>query len=359
MVQVVESLERNRSAVRARLASGVLTALGLLGGCGGAERETPPKPEASPVAALRPRIDVGAEDPAPAPPAIEGPTVVVLGIAQDGGLPHPACSCPRCASARKDDRDPVYVASLGLVTETGERLVFDATPDLPDQLHLLRGGARRPGNIDRAPLDGVFLSHAHIGHYLGLAYLGFEAVNAEGTDVHVTPSMHAFLRDNAPWDMLVRNRNIIVHDLRGGAALELGTVKVRAVTVPHRDEYTDTVAYRITGPQRTVLYVPDTDPWARWKTPPEKLFEDVDVALVDGSFYSLDELPGRDVTQIGHPLVVDTMDLLEPRVHAGTLEVHFIHLNHSNPALDPDAPEREKIESRGFHIAQQSQRIAL
>ena len=75
------------------------------------------------------------------------------------------------------------------------------------------------------------------------------------------------------------------------------------------------------------------------------------MALLDATFYSGDELPGRDLSKIGHPLVVDTMDRLQSRVDAGALEVWFIHLNHSNPALDPASAARAAITRRGFGVA--------
>ena len=123
------------------------------------------------------------------------------------------------------------------------------------------------------------------------------------------------------------------------------------IAVPHRAEYTDTYAWKISGPRATVLYVPDTDPWARWTRSLDEVLAGVDLLLVDGTFHSMDELPDRDITEIGHPLVVDTMDRLQARVSAGELEVWFVHLNHSNPVLEPEGAERAALEARGFRVA--------
>ena len=87
--------------------------------------------------------------------------------------------------------------------------------------------------------------------------------------------------------------------------------------------------------------------------------EGVDVALLDATFYSGDELPGRDLSKIGHPLVVDSMDRLQSRVDAGSLQVFFVHLNHSNPALDPASPARAAITRRGFGVAHAGLELAL
>jgi pyrroloquinoline quinone biosynthesis protein B len=134
---------------------------------------------------------------------------------------------------------------------------------------------------------------------------------------------------------------------------------VTALPVPHRDEYTDTVGFLIEGPQRSVFYVPDTDSWDAWQPGLPDRLATVDVALLDGSFYSPAELPGRSVAEIGHPLISGSMDLLEALVARGEVEVIFTHLNHSNPALDPGSAESAEIKRRGFSVLADGQRIAL
>jgi pyrroloquinoline quinone biosynthesis protein B len=107
-----------------------------------------------------------------------------------------------------------------------------------------------------------------------------------------------------------------------------------------------------------VLYVPDSDPWDAWPVPLEEALEGVDVALLDGTFFSARELPGRDIGEIGHPLIGDTMDRLQALVEAG-LEVRFTHFNHTNPLLDADSEERDLLEERGFQLLADLDEIAL
>jgi pyrroloquinoline quinone biosynthesis protein B len=315
----------------------------LVGGCDSAER-------AAPVGTA---TDLPLARVVRAAPAT-GARIRVLGIAQDGGLPHAACRCERCEAAWADPRRASPVASLAIIVDMHVWLV-DASPDLPRQLEALADVRQAPaGGVDRRPLDGVLLTHAHMGHYLGLAYLGYEAVAVSGMDVWASPRMAGFLRTHAPWERLVRQQGIIVHEAVEGAAVVLdreAAVEAVPVAVPHRAEYTDTYAWRISGPRATVLYVPDTDPWPKWTRSLDEVLAGVDLLLVDGTFHSMDELPGRDISQIGHPLVVDTMDRLQAKVSAGELEVWFVHLNHSNPVLEPDGPERAALEARGFRVA--------
>ena len=295
-----------------------------------------------------------------------GPRILVLGTAQDGGLPHAACGCERCLRARRDPAFRRRVASLAIHLPASDRVVLiDAGPDIREQLAAvaaLRRAPRPTGKVDRAPVDGVFLTHAHIGHYLGLAFFGFEAVSTEGLSVYASPRMAAFLRANGPWSQLVRLGNIAITEIRPGVPVTLGEgVSVTGFPVPHRDEYSDTQAFVLRGPRASVLYVPDTDAWSTWSRPlPEVLkAEKIDTALLDGTFYSPEEVPGRDVTKIGHPLMTETMDLLKPLVRDGKLRVLFTHLNHSNPALDPASAARKSIEARGFRVLDDGERLDL
>ncbi|MCY4662974.1 MAG: MBL fold metallo-hydrolase [Acidobacteria bacterium] len=257
-----------------------------------------------------------AQDPGP------GWTLTVLGIAQDGGMPHLGCQRHFCADARAGRRPAERVSSLGLVHEpSGRAYLFDATPDMPAQLDALTGGA--------AP-DGIFLTHGHIGHYTGLVFLGKEVLAADGVTVYGTRRMADFLTSNGPWSLLVSDGHIALDVVAPDEPLALGDgLRVTAFTVPHRDEFTDTVGYRIDGPRASALFIPDVDRWDRWDRDIRALVDDVDLAFLDGTFSSADEIAGRSFDEIRHPLIPDTRRRL-----AGTgADVWFIHLNHSNPAL--------------------------
>jgi pyrroloquinoline quinone biosynthesis protein B len=297
-------------------------------------------------------------------PAPSGPRIVVLGTAQDGGFPQTGCEHSLCAAARRDPALARKVASLAIdFPASGRTFLVDATPDLPAQIQAVHGFRPYPqGKVDRAPFDGVFLTHAHIGHYLGLAHFGFESLNTNALPVWASPRLAEYLRTNGPWSQLVRLKNIELREIQPGAPVSLGEgVSVTAFPVPHRDEYSDTMAFVIQGPKTTVLYVPDTDGWATWTRPLPKFLEEekVDVALLDATFYSPDELPDRDVTKIRHPLVTDTMELLGTQVKSGKVRVLFTHLNHSNPALDPAGTARKTIEAKGFRVASDGEEIGL
>jgi pyrroloquinoline quinone biosynthesis protein B len=343
---------RRALAPRPRAASGALPRAALaVAWCGFGACVDPVAPQ--------PLASAASEPPASEAGAVSGaPVLRVLGTAQDGGLPHAGCACDSCSAALVDPARARRVSSLAVVAG-GRAWLIDATPDLREQLRLLRPARGVPG-VDRRPVEGVFLTHAHLGHYTGLAFFGYEAIHTRELPVWGTPSMAAFLRANAPWSRLVEIGNIRLHELPPGAGVELDAgVSVTALGVPHRDELSDTVGFLIRGPRTRVLYVPDTDSWNAWDPPLVARLSGVDVAILDGTFFAADELPGRDVSEIGHPLMRESMELLEPLVSAGRLAVYFTHLNHSNPALDPHGPQRRAIESRGFRVLAEDQRIPL
>ena len=252
--------------------------------------------------------------------------LMVLGIAQDGGIPQLGCEDPVCVAIRNGQRKRERVASIGLVNPTLKRAyLIDATPDFVSQVDTLTGG--------RVP-DAILLTHAHIGHYTGLMYLGRESIDAKHVPVWGTERMTTFLSNNGPWSLLVSRENIELHALSPGQPISLGDgISITAYPVPHRDEFTDTVGYLIQGPHKKALYIPDIDGWDKWSRDIRQMVDKVDLAFLDGTFASADELPGRPMSEIPHPLMPVTRDLLR-----GTrARLWFIHLNHTNKEIDaPD-----------------------
>jgi pyrroloquinoline quinone biosynthesis protein B len=280
--------------------------------------------------------------------ALNGPEALVLGVAQDGGVPHAGCSQKLCVQARRDPSKRRLVASLGLFDPVaGKRFVIDATPDFAAQIERLGG----------LP-DAILLTHAHIGHYLGLAQLGREVLNTRRLPVYCTASMGRFLRENRPWARLVAMENIEIREIEPGVEFALtDQLHATAVRVPHRDEDSDTVAYLVRGPRRSLLWLPDIDKWEKWDRRIEDVLQSVDVACVDGTFSSADEIPGRSIAEIPHPLVPETVERLAAAgVPAG--KVFFVHLNHTN-RLYWDRAAREQLRRRGFAVAAEGTRHPL
>lgn len=297
---------------------------------------------------------------APTAPAADGdePFLVVLGVAQDGGVPQAGSPGARGWADTTRHR---LVVSLGLVDPaTDRRWLFEATPDFRRQLERL--DATYP--VDARPgLDGIFLTHAHIGHYTGLMFLGHESMGAAHVPVYAMPRMRDFLAANGPWSQLVTYENIELRPLEDGVPVRISDrLTVTPFLVPHRQEYSEVVGFRIEGPERSALFIPDIDSWEEWDsagTRIEDLLQDVDVAYVDATFYANGEIPGRDMSGFPHPFITHSMERFSGLPAEVRDRVRFIHLNHTNPALWPDSRARKAIDAAGFHVAEPLERQRL
>ena len=287
-----------------------------------------------------------------------GPFLLVLGVAQDGGFPQAGCRRECCAGARRDRSQRRGVACVAVVDPaTSERWLFDATPDFRQQLRMLDEAAP-PESVPG--LAGILLTHAHIGHYPGLIHLGREAIGARAMPVYAMPRMRAFLADNGPWDQLVRLENIDLRAIQADRPVALNDrLTATPILVPHRDEYSETVGFRIAGPSRSVLYVPDIDKWERWGRRVETLIAEVDVAYLDGTFFAEGEIAGRSMAEIPHPFIMESMKRFETLPASERAKIRFIHLNHTNPALRADSAARKQIERAGFRVAAIGERVKL
>ncbi|MCA8972386.1 MAG: MBL fold metallo-hydrolase, partial [Planctomycetes bacterium] len=287
-------------------------------------------------------------------------SVWVLGTAQDGGVPHVGCQKACCADARREGFAR-YPACLGVVDrEHGKTLLIEATPSIDAQITLLQEATGLRGT-GRNPVDAVLLTHAHIGHYAGLVHFGREVASTKKLPVWVSERMAAFLRTHGPWQQLVELEQIELHTIRPGDEFRpLPAIRVRAIAVPHRDEYSDTMAFQISGPNRTVLFVPDIDRWDddHDERRLDRLLDGVDVAYLDGTFWDGSELPGRNLAEIPHPLITATMLRLSDRARHMPGSLRFLHLNHTNPLWREPALQR-RLEEAGFGLARRGERVDL
>jgi pyrroloquinoline quinone biosynthesis protein B len=287
--------------------------------------------------------------------------VKVLGTAQDGGLPQIGCYCKNCLRAREDKRFSRLISSLA-IADLGEKKFFilDATPDIRIQSDIAfdRFTLKKQGRKNSP--HGVLLTHAHIGHYTGLMFYGYEAMSTHKMPVYCSSRMKGYLSTNGPWSQLVSLENISTHTL----SLEKETFLTPRISftpflVPHRNEYTDTLGFIISGEKRKLLYIPDVQSWEAWSRSIVEETRRSDVSLLDGTFYSSEELPGRDLSKIGHPFIKTSLKTLKDVAEEGKTKIHFTHLNHSNLALDPEGDARKEVEGRGFGIASEGMEFFL
>ena len=277
-------------------------------------------------------------------------SLIVLGTIQDAGSPQIGCTKDCCkALFLQPDKDR-RVVSLGLVDVANQKkYIFEATPDFTQQAKTLKNYA---GFGNKETPDGIFITHAHIGHYTGLMYLGKEAINADSVRVYAMPRLKIYLEQNGPWSQLVKNKNIAVQEINDQQEIQLTTnLKVIPFTVPHRDEFSETVGYTIIGPDKKALFIPDIDKWEKWNTNIIDAILKVDYAFIDATFYDAEEINNRDISTIPHPFIIESMKLFKDLPAAEKRKIYFIHFNHTNPAINKNSKQASLILKNGFNIA--------
>ena len=281
--------------------------------------------------------------------------IYILGNTQDAGLPHIGCQHPFCED-NFNVYEEHYTTSIAVVnSDLKKYILFEATPDITFQLNNLKK------NIFKEFLlpESIYITHAHIGHYTGLMYFGREALGAKDQIVKALPRMSNFLENNGPWSQLVDINNIKIKEINFGLSTnELNNINVTPIQVPHRDEYSETAGYIIKGKNKKALFIPDIDKWEKWDIDLSQLAKEFDFLLIDATFYDSKEI-NRDISEIPHPLVTETIDLLSGLSLENRNKVFFIHMNHTNMMLDPNSKLSKLVTSKGFNIARPGQKLYL
>ena len=281
--------------------------------------------------------------------------IYVLGNVQDAGLPHIGCKHKICKD-KFNEFDEYFTSSIAIVDPVNEKyILFEATPDLPHQLNYLDKKIFKKFLLP----ESIFITHAHIGHYAGLMYFGREALGSNNVNINVLPKMANFLKTNGPWSQLVEINNINIKKINfDTTTYHLENISVLPIKVPHRDEYSETAAYEIIGKNKKALFIPDIDKWEKWTKNIIQLVQEFDYLLLDATFYDSNEI-NRDISEIPHPLVIETISLLDNLSNKDKSKVYFIHMNHTNMMLDSESDLSEYVISKGFNIARLGLKLEL
>ena len=281
-------------------------------------------------------------------------SLVILGIAQDGGSPQIGCD-KSCCKILWEKKIFESVTSVGLIDNVENRFfLIDASPDITKQYQMLKSLSLN------GSLGGIVLTHAHIGHYSGLLFFGKESLGARKINVYSMPKMSFFLKNNGPWSQLIQDKNIIINQLKNNTIQTLSKyISIKPIIVPHRDEFSETVGYLIKGDLKSALFLPDIDKWEKWDKKIEDFIKNVDYAFIDGTFYNGKEIPHRNMNEIPHPFVIETLERLKNLKKKHKKKVYFIHLNHTNPLLKPNNEITKEIIKRGYNIARTGMKFDL
>lgn len=276
--------------------------------------------------------------------------VTLLGTAQDGGRPQPGCTRVCCQGlAEEDYRSPV---SLSIQTSGGKALLVEATRDLGRQLRM----------IGNPSIDHLFITHAHLGHVDGLGLFGRETMSARHIQLHCSPSMQALVEDTPAWNQLLKQNVLTFSEF---PSVTIDDITVEFIPVPHRAELSDMHATIIRGENQSVLFLPDHDSWNETlqahscDTIREFLTKyEIDIALLDGTFWSGGELQGRDMSVVPHPTVKESLRRLETRTKSDP-EIFFIHLNHTNPLYNSSSVEYNQLKESGWALGEERQQFTI
>jgi pyrroloquinoline quinone biosynthesis protein B len=277
------------------------------------------------------------------------PQLYVLGTVQDAGSPHAGCKKDCCKNLFENPDPNRLVTCLGIFDpEADETFLLEASPDLPRQMKALMQWS----HSNKETPNGIFITHGHIGHYTGLMYLGRESMNADRVPVYLMPKMKGFIESNGPWDQLVNIRNIEPMLMENSKAVLLTKqLKITPLLVPHRDEYSETVGFWIQGLNKSALFIPDIDKWDKWEQSIVEWIKKVDYAFLDATFYDGKEVNNRDISEIPHPFVIESMKAFEGLSNEEKSRIHFIHLNHTNPLLDINSSAYRTVIDAGYGVA--------
>jgi len=280
--------------------------------------------------------------------------ITVLGNVQDAGYPHIGCE-KFCCNENFNSATVNFVTSLGITDLVDNKsFLLEATPDISMQLKFLKNN-----NSSSTIIDGVFITHAHIGHYTGLMYFGREALGAYKVPIYVMPKMKLFLESNSPWDQLIDLNNIQLSEIFHNKNITISNnLEIVPFTVPHRDEFSETVGYKIIGPNKSALFIPDINKWNLWYKDIVKEVKDVDYAFLDATFFKDGEV-NRSMDEIPHPFVVETLSLFKNESKEVKNKIHFIHFNHTNISLQHKNPVIDSIAKLGYNFARFGDQLSL
>jgi pyrroloquinoline quinone biosynthesis protein B len=285
-----------------------------------------------------------------------GVSVTILGTAQDGGIPQAGCSCRRCLDAHRDLKLRKYPVSLGILGVDGTKHIIEITKNLSEQLVIWT-----PDKNELFIPETVSITHLHLGHVEGIGQLGKPVMGLREVDVYLSPKNKGVFDNRSDIVLMEDEGNIRTHsknfyhpfEPKDGCGFSL-----QFIPIPHRSELGDNAAIIIKAEGKSILFMPDQDSWGETLDYHSKenirdflkMF-DIDEALIDGTFWSMDELPRRDISKIPHPTIQETIQLLGSK-REGDPEISFLHLNHSNPVNDLGSEQRKVVEENGWKISE-------
>lgn len=293
--------------------------------------------------------------------------IVILGTGAGGGLPQWNCGCPNCTGARAGRIPAMTQSGIALSADGRDWALINASPDLRQQLAATP--ALWPGGLRGTPISSVLVTNGDIDHVAGLLSLR----EGQGFDLFATPAIHAVLAANPMLAVLAPGlvtRHAVAlerpFDLAPGLRATLFAVPGKVAlylegeTVDTAALGEQTVGVELAANGRRVCYIPGCAALPDWLC---DRIRGADALLFDGTLWSDDEmiragLGAKTGRRMGHVPVGGADGSLQAlrRVDLGARI--YVHLNNSNPLVDPASPERAQAQAAGWQIGHDGMEIA-
>jgi pyrroloquinoline quinone biosynthesis protein B len=299
--------------------------------------------------------------------------VRVLGSAAGGGVPQWNCACDNCTGARAGRRAQRTQSGLAVSADGKRWLLLNCSPDIGSQIQAF--APLHPFKPRGTPIAGILYTDANVDHLGGLATL------RQSGEHHFIVRSSAIVRTiataqpaYAPFSQAPHRWLETPLDVPCEAASEDDIVgnqlAVRALSVPGTTPGYDgrrrmpgaVVAYEVSdlGCKNRLLFAPV---FSSVDAALHAAIASVQVAFVDGTFYTPDELVAQHLLpkraeSLGHQSVAGEAGTLERLRGIGT-RVIFTHLNNSNPMLEPSSAASPEIREAGAEIAYDGMELLL
>lgn len=294
--------------------------------------------------------------------------VLILGAAAGGGLPQWNCGCAMCDAARRGEIPSLTQSSVAASADGETWALVNASPDLRAQL----GATPKlwPTGPRRSPIGAVLVTNGDIDHVAGLLTLR----EKQPFRLLATPEVHAVLAANPIFQAL--DPGLVPREpVRPGTPVALAPgLSATLFPVPGKvplyleagDVVTDaegefTVGVELAAGTARAVYIPGC---ARMTPALADRLRGAALVFFDGTLWRDDEmiaagLGGKTGRRMGHMPIDGPDGTLATFADLDVARKVFVHLNNSNPVLDPRTPERAAVEAAGWTVARDGMEFVL
>ncbi|WP_299044804.1 pyrroloquinoline quinone biosynthesis protein PqqB [uncultured Tateyamaria sp.] len=293
--------------------------------------------------------------------------LIVLGAAAGGGLPQWNCGCRNCADARAGVIPRMTQSSVAVTVDGSAWVVLNASPDIRVQVDTCP--QMHPPALRGSPIASVVLTNGDIDHIAGLLTLREKT----GFDVYTTSAGLDILASNTVFGVLdpalVTQRAITldtpfepVPGLRITPFAVPGKVALflEGDTLNLEEVGEQTVGLMLEDGVSRAAYVPGCAAVPDWL---HDRLDGVDLLLFDGTVWNNDDMQRTGTgektgARMGHVPLNGAQGSLARLSDLSARKV-FIHINNTNPILQPDSAERATVIDHGWDIAYDGMEITL